>query len=73
MIATRERSFPPLGEIAWHGGKGESWLEHAVKCEYLPQAPATKLFRHYDHIIGKLVTMQNNPQPWLLIPRRKRV
>jgi hypothetical protein len=49
-----------------------SWLEHAVKCEYLLHAPATKLFRQYDHIIGKLVIMQNNPQPWLLTPRHKR-
>jgi len=51
----------------------QSWLEHAVKCEYLPRDIATQLFHQYDHIIGKPVTMQNNPGPWLLTPRHKRI
>jgi four helix bundle protein len=68
-----EASFvSKLNDAEGEAAETQSRLEHAVKCEYLLHAPATKLFRQYDHIIGKLVIMQNNPQPWLLTPRHKR-
>ena len=60
-----------------NGAEGEaaetqSWLEHAVKCEYLLRDTAAQMFHQYDQVIGKLVTMQNNPEPWLLTQRHKR-
>ena len=42
------------------------WLEFAVQCEYLETEAARELYQTYNHIIGKLVTMVNNPSPWLL-------
>jgi four helix bundle protein len=68
-----EASFvSKLNDAEGEAAETQSWLEHAVKCDYLPREKATKLFQQYDHIIGKLVTMQNNPKPWLLTPRHKR-
>ena len=42
------------------------WLEFAVKCEYLERKIGIELHKSYDKIIGKLVTMGNNPKPWIL-------
>lgn len=62
-----------LNDAEGEAAETQSWLEHAVKCEYLARDHAAKLFHQYDRIIGKLVTMQNNPEPWLLTPRHKRL
>ncbi|CUS05187.2 S23 ribosomal protein [Candidatus Promineifilum breve] len=43
------------------------WLEFAVKCGYLDRDQARELYTTYDHILGKLVHMINNPEPWLLL------
>jgi four helix bundle protein len=56
-----------LNDAEGEAAETQSWLE-----QYLPRDIATQLFHQYDHIIGKLVTMQNNPKPWLLTPRHKR-
>lgn len=69
-----EASFvSKLNDAEGEAAETQSWLEHAVKCEYLPRDTAARVFHQYDHIIGKLVTMENNPGPWLLTPRHKRV
>ena len=68
-----EASFvSKLNDAEGEAAETQSWLEHAGKCEYLARDAAAKLFHEYDHVIGKLVTMQNNPGPWLLTPRHKR-
>jgi four helix bundle protein len=69
-----EASFvSKLNDAEGEAAETQSWLEHAVKCEYLPRDTATHLFHQYDQVIGKLVSMQNNPKPWLLTPRHKRI
>ena len=37
-----------------------------MKCGYLPADEGRAVHLLYDEIIGKLVTMENNPRPWLL-------
>jgi four helix bundle protein len=44
----------------------QSWIEYAVRCEYVTDKQGRALHRTYDRILGKLVTMQNNPEVWLL-------
>jgi four helix bundle protein len=44
----------------------QTWLEFAVKCEYLDREKATHLYKEYDQIIGKLVVMINSPEDWIL-------
>ena len=42
------------------------WLEFAVKCGHLNRDEGRELYTAYDHILGKLVHMINNPEPWLM-------
>jgi len=49
-----------------------SWIEYSVRCCYLLRKDGRELHREYDRLIGKLVTMQNNPEPWLLLRSNKR-
>jgi four helix bundle protein len=50
--------------------EAQAWIEYAVKCKYLTVKEGRDLHRKYDRIIGKLVTMGNNPDPWLLQKRK---
>ena len=45
----------------------QTWVEYAVRCRYFTAKQGRDLHRLYDSIIGKLVVMQNNPEPWLLL------
>jgi four helix bundle protein len=55
-----------LNDSEGEAAETQSWLEYAVKCEYLDRNVGLELHRMYDRIIGKLVTMANTPEPWLL-------
>ena len=62
-----ERAFVnKLNEAEAEAAETQVWLEYAVKCEYLDEEKGRDLHTRYDHIIGKLVSMENNPGPWLL-------
>ena len=62
-----ERAFVnKLNEAEAEAAETQVWLEYAVKCVYLDEEERRDLHAQYDHIIGKLVTMENNPGPWLL-------
>ena len=50
----------------------QSWLETAVECEYLTKEVGGELFQLYNNVIGKLVTVENNPDQWLLQPNRSK-
>ncbi|HEU5123801.1 MAG TPA: four helix bundle protein [Verrucomicrobiae bacterium] len=45
----------------------QTWIEYAVRCGYFTAKQGRDLHRLYDSIIGKLVVMQNHPEPWLLL------
>ena len=55
-----------LNEAEGEAAETQTWLEYAVKCGYLHRAAGEQLHKQYDQVIGKLVTMGNNPTPWLL-------
>ena len=44
----------------------QTWLEFAVKCNYLEAEVGREIHRTYNDILGKLVNMINNPSPWLM-------
>ena len=50
----------------------QAWLEFALECGYLQADELRKLYERYDHIIGKLVTMINNPSSWLMTGNNSR-
>jgi len=55
-----------LNESEGEGAETQGWLEYAVKCGYLNRNSGRDLHKQYDHIIGKLVNMGNDPKPWIL-------
>ena len=55
-----------LNDAEGEAAETQTWIEYAVKCAYLKRPDGEELHRQYDHIIGKLVTMGTNPDPWLL-------
>ena len=54
-----------LNDAEGEAAETQTWLEYAVKCGYVSRTDGQKLHKLYDHIIGKLVTMGNSPEPWL--------
>jgi len=61
-----------LNEAEGEAAETQTWLEYAVKCEYLDRKEGARLFRAYDRIIGKLVKMGNAPEKWILHKSRPR-
>ena len=55
-----------LNDAESEAAETQTWIEFAVKCNYLEKQTAELLFREYDKIIAKFVTMINNPSPWIL-------
>lgn len=59
-----------LNEAEGEAAETQVWVMHAVDCEYLTAAEGRDLHRLYDQLLGKLVSMGNNPEPWLLGKKR---
>jgi four helix bundle protein len=55
-----------LNEAEGEAAETQTWLEHAVQCEYAPVATARAIHRLCNQVLGKLVTMGNNPRTWTL-------
>ena len=55
-----------LNDSEAEAAETQTWVEFAVKCEYLDANAGRELYRKYDHILGKLVKMIVNPSPWLM-------
>jgi len=51
--------------------ESQSWIEYSVRCGYMTRKEGRELHRAYDRVMGKLVTMQNHPEPWLLTQRNR--
>ena len=62
-----ERAFiNKLNDSEAEVAETQTWLEFAVKCNYLQPEVGRNLYQTYNQILGKLVTIINNPKPWLL-------
>lgn len=55
-----------LNDSESESSETQTWIQFSVKCGYISKEEGTDLFQLYDHIIGKLVNMINNPKPWIL-------
>jgi len=67
--AFRRRRYPKsfvskLNEAEAESAETQSWIRFANKCNYLESAKTESLIKIYDNIIGKLVTMENQPENW---------
>ena len=55
-----------LNECEAEAAETQTWLKFAVKCDYLGVEPGRELYATSNRVLGILVTMVNNPSPWLL-------
>jgi len=44
----------------------QTWIEFAVKCNYLNVEIGRELYGTYNRVLDGLVSMINNPSPWLI-------
>lgn len=49
----------------------QTWLEFAVRCEYMETEVGRELFREYEEIIAMPVSMVNNAESWGLPSARR--
>ena len=67
--AFRKRKYPKMFVAKLKDSEGEAaetqvWLEFSFKHQYINEEEFKKLTLEYDHIIGKLVVMANQPEKW---------
>jgi four helix bundle protein len=55
-----------LADAEAEAAETQTWIHFAVACGYLDRDAGRTAYRLYDNVIGKLVTMINDPAPWLL-------
>ena len=55
-----------LNDCESEAAETQTWIEFAVKCEYLTVETGRELYTTYNQIIGSFVNMIRNPQPWLI-------
>ena len=68
-----EASFiSKLSDAEAEAAETQVWLEFAVQCGYLESGTGQELLASYENIIGKIINLINNPQPWLLPGAKRR-
>jgi four helix bundle protein len=75
--AWRKRRYPAafvskLSDSEAEAAETQVWLELALRCGYLSAAEVKDLDQVYDHILGKLVRMMQQPEKWTIRPRETR-
>jgi four helix bundle protein len=55
-----------LSDSEAEAAETQTWLDFARECRYIEDSNHQQLCQHYDQVIGKLVTMIRNPNPWIL-------
>jgi len=68
-----EASFvSKLSDAEAEAAETQVWIEFAVRCGYMETKTGEELLISYENIIGKIITMINNFQPWLLPGAKRR-
>ena len=55
-----------LNDCEAEAAETQTWIEFAVKCDYIEIEAGRKLYGTYNQVIAGLVNMINNPGPWLI-------
>src|SRR5579871_1620718 len=69
--AWRKRRYPgsfvsKLSDAEGEAAETQTWIQFAFECSYLDREIGRQLYAEYDDIIGKIVTMINQPEAWAL-------
>lgn len=67
--AFRKRRYPKsfiakLNDSEAESGETQTWLEFCYECGYINEETFLNLFKKYEKVIGKLVTMSNQADKW---------
>lgn len=55
-----------LSDCEAEAAETQTWIEFAVKSEYIDREVGSKLYKTYDEVIATLVGMINHPDKWIL-------
>jgi four helix bundle protein len=55
-----------LSDAETEAGETQSWLEFAVRYNYVERTPSADLYQEYDEIMAMLVEMITHADKWLL-------
>jgi four helix bundle protein len=55
-----------LNDCEAEAAETQTWIEFAVKNNYIDVEIGRELYGTYNQILGSLVNMINNPTPWLM-------
>jgi len=55
-----------LSDSEGESAETQTWLEFAVRCNYLDKEAGRDLYKSYDEIISMLVSMISKPHLWVL-------
>lgn len=55
-----------LSDCEAEAAETQTWIKFSVKCQYLDVETGREIYGKYNRILGILVTIINNPSPWLL-------
>ena len=55
-----------LNDCEGEAAETQTWLEFAVRCQYLDKDIGRNLFKDYDEVISMLVSMISKPELWVL-------
>ena len=72
LMARRKRQYEAavaVGRLEAEAAETQTWIQFAVRCEYLLCDIGEEVFREYDaKVLGMLITMITNPFPtdWVL-------
>jgi len=69
---TKLRFISKLSDAEAEAAETQVWLEFAIQCRYLEEEVGDELIASYENIIGKIISLINNPQPWLLPGAKRR-
>ncbi|MBD2727054.1 four helix bundle protein [Nostoc sp. FACHB-892] len=54
-----------LNDCEAEAAETQTWIEFAVKCNYMNVELGREIYANYNQVLSGLVNMINNPSPWL--------
>ncbi|GCL40092.1 S23 ribosomal protein [Sphaerospermopsis reniformis] len=54
-----------LNDCEAEAAETQTWIEFAVKCNYMNVEVGREIYSSYNQVLSGLVNMINNPSPWL--------
>jgi len=55
-----------ISDCTSEAAETQTWIEFAVRCNYLDREPGREMYKKYDSILGMLVNMMNNSEKWTI-------